>query len=88
MANRTPKYQAGLSHEATVSWLHSYEENGVFLFSDLLKPIREFRKEAGTLVNSPVEAKAFLHHGSITTTELISPSCLFGGMPGSPALSN
>ncbi len=70
-SNRAPKYRAGLSHDATVSWLRSYEENGIRPFADVPKPIHELRKEAGTLVNSQhglVEAKTFLRHGSIATT--------------------
>jgi len=70
-SNRTPRYRAGLSHDATVSWLRLFEENGNRPFADIPKPIHELRKEAGTLVNSQhglVEAKTFLRHGSIATT--------------------
>ncbi|MBX3743226.1 MAG: site-specific integrase [Akkermansiaceae bacterium] len=70
-SNRTPRYRAGLSHDATVSWLRAYEENGDRPFAGVHKPIHELRKEAGTLVNSQhglIEAKTFLRHGSIATT--------------------
>jgi len=70
-SKQSPKYRAGLYHDALLRWLRNYEERGTNPFADLPKPLHELRKEAGTLVNSKHglnEAKNFLRHSSIATT--------------------
>lgn len=71
VSKQSPKYRAGLYHDAALSWLRNYEERGYKPLADIPKPLHELRKEAGTLVKAAHgldEAQRFLRHKSITTT--------------------
>ncbi len=71
-SSRNKAYRTALHHDRLLGWLRGYEESGIRPLQSVPKPIHELRKEAGNLVNNQHglnEAKNFLCHGNIATTE-------------------